>query len=137
MNTVMNPFLTAQAAAAVMACSHASPQALAQLRQRHLILRGHIGYGTIELAVIDALSTLTRVRDLGALVYQQIEQLAAQFGFRRQGRLGAHRVFPHARQTLLHFERSDQFLVHHGEDEVAAARGGIRRSNARRLGRNR
>ena len=36
MNTVMNPFLTAQAAAAVMACSHASPHVLAQVQQQRL-----------------------------------------------------------------------------------------------------
>jgi phenylacetate-coenzyme A ligase PaaK-like adenylate-forming protein len=35
-NTVMNPFLTAQAAAAVMACSHASSRVLAQVQQQRL-----------------------------------------------------------------------------------------------------
>ncbi len=36
MTTVMNPFLSAQTAAAVMACSHASPQRLAQVQQQRL-----------------------------------------------------------------------------------------------------
>ena len=36
MNTVINPFLTAQAAAAVVGCSHASPQAVAQVQQQRL-----------------------------------------------------------------------------------------------------
>lgn len=36
MNTVINPFLTAQAAAAVLSCSHASPQRVAQLQQQRL-----------------------------------------------------------------------------------------------------
>jgi phenylacetate-coenzyme A ligase PaaK-like adenylate-forming protein len=36
MNTVMNPFLTAQAAAAVVTCSHTSPQRLQQVQQQRL-----------------------------------------------------------------------------------------------------
>ena len=36
MNTVINPFLTAQAAAQVMACNHATPQKLAQVQQQRL-----------------------------------------------------------------------------------------------------
>jgi phenylacetate-coenzyme A ligase PaaK-like adenylate-forming protein len=36
MNTVMNPFLTAQAAADVVTCSHTSPQRLQQIQQQRL-----------------------------------------------------------------------------------------------------
>ena len=36
MNTVMNPFLTAQAAAEVVTCSHTSPQRLQQVQQQRL-----------------------------------------------------------------------------------------------------
>ena len=36
MNTVINPFLAAQAAAQVMACSHTTPQKLAQVQQQRL-----------------------------------------------------------------------------------------------------
>lgn len=49
MNTVMNPFFTAQAAAAVVTCSHASPPRLAQVQQQRLsaLLAGAREHSTV------------------------------------------------------------------------------------------
>jgi len=67
MNTVMNPFLTAQAAAAVVSCSHASAQALALAQQQRVravltMARARsVVYGERLRGLPDDASALTRM----------------------------------------------------------------------------